>query len=356
MDDDWNPDLPNDDEPEDDAIGSGDDDTVDVIDDDGAPAPLFLVDPAATEDNSEEAAEDIAPDSSVAVVTEAATVPMGAAKGSAAANGFGHWVHRRVDTLGPQAKVYRNIAHVGDPEGPKVFDHGLSRFSKSAMCDLSTPLAAWRHFFDDALLTRIHRCTNARMLATSPTSALLQMSEMYTYFALTIAMGLKRQPTVASYWDTQHFGMFQAFYSYCCAGVRQRYRCTQLFARVLSCCTALRSDLFRRAMTRDRFTTIHSCLCFVDSADTPSVPPSDPSYDRLWKIKPVIDHVLAVSKKLYCMSKEVSLDEQMVSCRGRARGLQRAHPLTQCQCYDFLPIMFVYVYIRSCLLSPSSPI
>jgi hypothetical protein len=108
----------------------------------------------------------------------------------------------------------------------------------------------------------------------------------------------------------------------------QAYRCNQFVVRVLSCCTALRSDLFRRAMTRDRFTAIHSCLCFVDSDDTPSVPPSDPSYDRLWKIKPVMDHVLAISKKLYCMSKEVSLDEQMVSCRGRARGLQPAHPLT----------------------------
>jgi hypothetical protein len=125
MDVDWGPYLPNDAEAKGGAIGSGGDDAVDVCDDDSGPPTLFLVDPAGMEDNSGEAAKNTAPYSSAAVVTEAATVPMGAAKSSAAANGFGHWVHRCVDTLGPQAKVYRNIALIGDRQGPVVFDRGL---------------------------------------------------------------------------------------------------------------------------------------------------------------------------------------------------------------------------------------
>ncbi len=46
-------------------------------------------------------------------------------------------------------------------------------------------------------------------------------------------------------------------------------------------------------------------------------------HDRTWKVAPVVEHVLRVSKVMYNMKKEVSLDEQMVKCRGRCRFRHR---------------------------------
>jgi hypothetical protein len=48
-----------------------------------------------------------------------------------------------------------------------------------------------------------------------------------------------------------------------------------------------------------------------------------PSHDRTWKVAPIVDHVMRVSKLMYNMKKEVSLDEQMVKCRGHIRFRHR---------------------------------
>jgi hypothetical protein len=70
-------------------------------------------------------------------------------------------------------------------------------------------------------------------------------------------------------------------------------------------------------MSRDRFLLILANLCFV-SSKTPPVDAAreDPRFDRLFKIRPLLDPILACCKCLYRMGKEVSVDEMMVKCRG----------------------------------------
>lgn len=92
---------------------------------------------------------------------------------------------------------------------------------------------------------------------------------------------------------------------------------------VLSClrrCNALAvygTTNFGQIMSRDRWHRIRWNLAVTDpELDAPDAAPTSVSYDRLWKIRPVLE---ALSKGCTATAKpgrNVTLDEMMIKCKG----------------------------------------
>ena len=80
------------------------------------------------------------------------------------------------------------------------------------------------------------------------------------------------------------------------------------------CSPALGVPQFRKVMGGERFREIRSVLRFVssDRAFVPRVPKTDVRYDRMWKVRMLLDHLNRVSKTLMVPGEFISLDEMMV--------------------------------------------
>jgi len=72
-------------------------------------------------------------------------------------------------------------------------------------------------------------------------------------------------------------------------------------------------NVFRNAMSRDRFLLILRCLHFAENPPTGGPKPDDP----LYKITPLFDLFHNRMKEVYYPTKELSLDESMLLWRGR---------------------------------------
>ena len=69
-------------------------------------------------------------------------------------------------------------------------------------------------------------------------------------------------------------------------------------------------------ISRDRFREISRYLHFVDNASLPER--GSPGYDRLGKVRPVIDHLTKTFNDLYEPHREVAVDEAMINFTGRS--------------------------------------
>ena len=69
-------------------------------------------------------------------------------------------------------------------------------------------------------------------------------------------------------------------------------------------------------ITRDRYRDISRYLHFVDNSTL--TPRGSPGYDRLGKVRPVIDHLSACFLDLYDPHREVAVDEAMIKFTGRS--------------------------------------
>ncbi len=149
----------------------------------------------------------------------ASTGPAAGISSTAARKGFSLWQHVKGDT-GPTLKGKKKQATRNNtlPSGMPKWDHGLTLHART--CDFSNATASFANFFDDELVGLIFSCTKQRMQEEDPLASPLLLSEVYDVLALTIAMGLRYQPSVNSYWDTQYFGMHDCtdkygFTAYC---------------------------------------------------------------------------------------------------------------------------------------------
>ena len=69
-------------------------------------------------------------------------------------------------------------------------------------------------------------------------------------------------------------------------------------------------------ISRDRFREISRYLHFVDNTTLPEQ--GSPGYDRLGKVRPVIDHLSKRFADLYKPHREVAVDEAMIKFTGRS--------------------------------------
>ena len=69
-------------------------------------------------------------------------------------------------------------------------------------------------------------------------------------------------------------------------------------------------------ITRDRFFEIHRYLHFVDNSSLSVY--GSPTYDKLGRIQPVIDHLNERFMSMYNPNRDVSIDEAMIKFKGRS--------------------------------------
>ena len=77
-----------------------------------------------------------------------------------------------------------------------------------------------------------------------------------------------------------------------------------------------------KVFTRNRFREIQRFVHFVD----PNVPrplAGEPGHDRLFVIKPVLDHLQEKFMSLYMMDKNIAIDESMIPFKGHLSWIQR---------------------------------
>ena len=77
-----------------------------------------------------------------------------------------------------------------------------------------------------------------------------------------------------------------------------------------------RYDMIANRITRDRFLEVMRYLHFADNSTLPS--PGSPNYNKLGKIKHVIESLNSSFKDVYNLHRDVSVDEAMIPFKGRS--------------------------------------
>ena len=72
-------------------------------------------------------------------------------------------------------------------------------------------------------------------------------------------------------------------------------------------------------MSHNRFQTILEFLRFDDNS---KYKPTDPNQDRLFKVRPLVKHLVTKFKEAYTPSKNISIDEELMVWKGRLQFKQ----------------------------------
>ncbi|XP_056397299.1 piggyBac transposable element-derived protein 4-like [Hyla sarda] len=119
---------------------------------------------------------------------------------------------------------------------------------------------------------------HARPYQWTPTNAL----ELKTFFALLFNMGIVKKPTIRSYWSNDML---------------------------------YHTPLYRSVMPRNRFEALLKFLHYANNENCP--PPSDPNFDRIYKIRPLVNYLNQKFSEVYTPEKEIAVDESLVHFKGR---------------------------------------
>eukprot|EP00731_Ephydatia_muelleri_P013737 Em0007g1047a len=157
-----------------------------------------------------------------------------------------------------------------------------------AACGMEEIETVQDDWMQEELQQQIVQATNDYAKATMKENKYEQWTKvtcevMRAYFGFHILMSINRLPSIDDYWSTN---------------------------------PNLRYGPIANRISRDRFRDIQKYLHFVDN-DT-LVPRGQSRYDRLGKVRPVIDYVTAKCKELYKPHREVAVDEAMIKFQGRS--------------------------------------
>ena len=119
----------------------------------------------------------------------------------------------------------------------------------------------------------------------------ITLDELRAFFGFTILMGIAHLPSMDDYWTKDPFLHY--------APIADR-------------------------MPRWRFRELSRYLHFVNNEDLAQR--GDPTYDRLGKVRPLINHLSSKFATLYHPSKDVAVDEVMIKFQGRS-SLKQYMPL-----------------------------
>jgi len=113
----------------------------------------------------------------------------------------------------------------------------------------------------------------------------LEINEMKAFVGILYVMGIIKKPNLKSYWEAD----------------------SSLFS----------IDGISALFSRTRFIDIYTNLCLRPTSAAPSSPK-----DRIFKIAPVVSEIIYQSNKYYKPEKEITIDESMISFRGRCSLVQ----------------------------------
>ena len=105
--------------------------------------------------------------------------------------------------------------------------------------------------------------------------------ELMTYLAISVLMGISTRPKVKDYWSKDPL---------------------------------YHNPLINAVMSRNRYEIINKFLHFADNSQYNN---QDPNRDRLYKVRPVLDHLVSKFQELYYPTREVSVDEQLLKFKGQ---------------------------------------
>jgi hypothetical protein len=174
-----------------------------------------------------------------------------------------------------------------------------------------TPLALFRTLIQDELLEEIVGVTNESARARlGDTWMPLTISEFWRWLALVVAMGIHALPGLRDYWSETHWGPWLLVI-------------VTVFAVISVLLAVLGVPQFKLIMTGTRFRQIKSNLHFVrpNGPYKNHVEIGDPRYDRMWKVRPLIEHVNANIKLVYAAGEFLALDEMMIPSKSKLIAL-----------------------------------
>ena len=141
--------------------------------------------------------------------------------------------------------------------------------------------------FTDNMLQEIVRESN--LYASQKLSAerfakfsAISLAELKAFLGICIVMGVNTLPKTADYWSTDPY---------------------------------LGNDGIKRVMTKNRFEELSRFLHFNNSEEEP--PKTDPRFDRLYKVRPVLEYFNRKMLEVYQPGKNLSVDETMIAFKGR---------------------------------------
>ena len=148
-------------------------------------------------------------------------------------------------------------------------------------------------FFDDDIINHLCIQTNLYAKQFQDLNNLKQHSrvhcwtditndDMKQFLAIVLLMGIVHLPSIEMYWTTK---------------------------------ILFNVPVFNLLMTRNTFQLILKFLHFHDNSNLPAR--DDPNYDRLYKIRPVIDHLFEKFQSVYEPRRSICVDESLLLWKGR---------------------------------------
>lgn len=151
--------------------------------------------------------------------------------------------------------------------------------------DAETPVDVFLQLFPLSLIEDLVFQTNLYAFQKSGTSTFLHtnVTEMKTFLALNLLMGIKKLPSYLDYWSSR---------------------------------PELRDHFISSYMSRDRFKWL---LGNLHANDNSLLPRRDsPEFDKLYKLRPVIQTLSDTFQQCYKPSKIQAIDESMIRFKGRS--------------------------------------
>ena len=183
-------------------------------------------------------------------------------------------------------------------------DNSLPEYTQhlGCTCDMTNkaPIDFFQLFFTDRILESIVEQTNLfaqqymeghelsrRSRVQQWVRSVHDLAELKRFLALIIIMGLISFPSIEDCWVTSWpFATFT----------------------------------FSSIMSRDRFSLLLRFLHLNDS--TKYIPKGQPGYDPLYKLRPLVDPLIANFKAAFNLGREIAVDEGMIGFKGRLWFLQ----------------------------------
>ncbi|KAH8027792.1 hypothetical protein HPB51_010306 [Rhipicephalus microplus] len=146
---------------------------------------------------------------------------------------------------------------------------------------VESPITYFRNFFDVTFLSHICEQSSLYSAQRNPNKVTsMTVNDLEQFIGTVLTMSLMKLPQTRMYWS-------------------QRFRVSQV------------AD----TMTRDRWEEIKQSLHFSDNQEAPDQ--NDPERDRLYKVRPLLDHLVAKCHEIP-KSQKLCVDEQLVPFKGRS--------------------------------------
>ena len=139
------------------------------------------------------------------------------------------------------------------------------------MITIQTNLYAFQFREKQTILSRYSRVRNWKDVT---------IDEMRQFIALQVLTGIVKKPEISQYWSTDPF---------------------------------LRSSIFNEVMSRNQFQSITEFLHFKDNSKYEI---HDPTRDKLYKIRPLVEYLVGKFKAAYTNDKNLSIDEKLLLWKG----------------------------------------